>query len=250
MDLMKTLMLYMALLLSGVSGTDAELPKEPVPAVETAAPAEAWTEETTAPAAVPTVSPAETVNYETLRSGSRGQSVTQLQQRLEDLGYYKSKVDGSYGRNTKAAVEAFQRDHGLTADGIAGPKTLAALDALMLPEAQKPLTEAGHTVQADGNTLTLDWYRDEDGCPWVGLAAFAETNGWEVCDGVYRAQPSDVPVAASVSENGCVLTVDGAETAGCAQAWDGEVYVNAAFFEKLGAAVAAEGETLLLYFNR
>lgn len=251
MDLMKTLMLYMALLLSGASGTDAELPREPVPTpvVETAAPSETPAAETPVPSAVPTAAPAETKKYETLRSGSKGQSVLQLQQRLMELGYYGNKLDSSYGKNTKAAVEAFQRDHGLTADGIAGPKTLAALDALIPPEDPHPLTEAGHTVQVNGNELALDWYRDEDGCPWVSLAAFAEKSGWEAYNGAYRAHPSGAQVVSTVSEDGCVLTVDGAETTGCAQVWNGEVFVSAAFFERLGGAAVTDGETLVLRFG-
>jgi lysozyme family protein len=41
--------------------------------------------------------------------------------------------DGSYGRKTRAAVLMFQRDHELDADGIAGPKTIAALEAALIP---------------------------------------------------------------------------------------------------------------------
>lgn len=36
-------------------------------------------------------------------------------------------VDGNAGRRTRAAVRAFQSDHGLDADGLAGPKTITAL---------------------------------------------------------------------------------------------------------------------------
>lgn len=56
-----------------------------------------------------------------------------LQRGLNQLGYRdahdRSLVeDGAYGRGTRAAVTAFQRDHGLHPDGIAGPRTLAAID--------------------------------------------------------------------------------------------------------------------------
>ncbi len=51
----------------------------------------------------------------------------QIQQKLKDLGYYSGSVDGIYGNATRNAVVAFQKANGLTADGVAGPKTIAAL---------------------------------------------------------------------------------------------------------------------------
>lgn len=59
--------------------------------------------------------------------GSRGNEVRQIQTRLKELGYNPGTIDGIYGTNTQNAVKAFQRDKGLSVDGIAGPKTLKAL---------------------------------------------------------------------------------------------------------------------------
>ncbi|MDF1494751.1 spore cortex-lytic enzyme [Caproiciproducens sp. CPB-2] len=59
--------------------------------------------------------------------GSQGAEVKSIQTKLRDQGYYKGKVDGIFGSQTKSAVVSFQKAKGLTADGIAGPKTLAAL---------------------------------------------------------------------------------------------------------------------------
>jgi len=59
--------------------------------------------------------------------GSRGTEVTQIQQRLQELGYDPGTADGIYGTRTQNAVIAFQKDQGLDADGIAGKNTLAAL---------------------------------------------------------------------------------------------------------------------------
>lgn len=56
--------------------------------------------------------------------GSRGDEVRKIQQKLRQLGYYKGAVDGIYGTATKKAVIAFQKNCGITADGIAGAKTL------------------------------------------------------------------------------------------------------------------------------
>lgn len=59
--------------------------------------------------------------------GSRGEEVRQIQTKLRDLGYNPGTIDGIYGKNTQNAVKAFQRDQGLTVDGIAGSRTLKAL---------------------------------------------------------------------------------------------------------------------------
>lgn len=61
------------------------------------------------------------------KSGSRGMEVTLIQSRLKDLGFFNGKVDGVYGAQTTAAVKWFQSRWGLTADGVAGEKTLRAL---------------------------------------------------------------------------------------------------------------------------
>lgn len=59
--------------------------------------------------------------------GSTGQEVRSIQKKLKSWGYYNGEVDGIYGSKTKAAVVYFQKKNGLTADGVAGPKTLAAM---------------------------------------------------------------------------------------------------------------------------
>lgn len=57
----------------------------------------------------------------TLQFGNRGSDVKQVQGKLG------IKVDGHFGLDTLHAVEKFQADHGLTAHGVVGPQTLAAL---------------------------------------------------------------------------------------------------------------------------
>lgn len=59
--------------------------------------------------------------------GSRGDEVRRVQSKLKELGFYTGKVDGIYGTNTRDAVRSFQRSVGITADGIAGQKTLLFL---------------------------------------------------------------------------------------------------------------------------
>ncbi len=63
----------------------------------------------------------------TLKLNSQGTKVSQLQTDLKQLGYYYAKITGNFGAKTEAAVKAFQKAKGLTADGVAGTKTLDAI---------------------------------------------------------------------------------------------------------------------------
>lgn len=63
----------------------------------------------------------------TLQVGSRGQSVTNLQNRLRALGFYRGPITGYYGSLTESAVRDFEASRGLPIDGIADSQTLAAL---------------------------------------------------------------------------------------------------------------------------
>src|SRR5260370_28785171 len=83
----------------------------------------------------------------TLKQGSSGPDVTNLQQKLKDLGFDPNGVDGNFGPGTRDAVIAFQQSKGLQADGIAGPQTLAALQ---LDGADT--TTGAHTGSATGDT--------------------------------------------------------------------------------------------------
>lgn len=70
---------------------------------------------------------ARTVAVAVISQGSRGETVKLIQQKLKRWGYYNGAIDGIYGSATKKAVKNFQSKNGLTADGIVGNKTLAAL---------------------------------------------------------------------------------------------------------------------------
>ncbi len=84
---------------------------------------------TASPTATPTPKPTATPASDVLREGSRGTAVKELQQKLIQLGYLTGKADGVYGPKTVAAVKAFQRAHKLTADGVAGARTLNTLSS-------------------------------------------------------------------------------------------------------------------------
>lgn len=67
------------------------------------------------------------VHTTTLRRGSRGAKVTELQMTLNSLGYNVGSADGVFGGMTSNGVMAFQSAMSLTADGIVGPNTGAAI---------------------------------------------------------------------------------------------------------------------------
>ena len=65
-----------------------------------------------------------------LQRGFKGSdAVRAVQKRLKELGYYSGSADGDFGPATEAAVKAFQRANGLTADGKVGKQTLAKMNA-------------------------------------------------------------------------------------------------------------------------
>lgn len=65
--------------------------------------------------------------YAVSKYGSTGDEVKTLQKKLKELGYYKGEIDGIFGSQTQSAVKSFQRNVGITVDGIAGSQTLLYL---------------------------------------------------------------------------------------------------------------------------
>ena len=76
-----------------------------------------------------------------LRSGSKGPRVTNLQSRLQTLGYYQAEIDGEFGAMTRDAVKAFQQQNGLAADGIVGEDTKELLFSANAKPWSKPEAE-------------------------------------------------------------------------------------------------------------
>ena len=64
-----------------------------------------------------------------IRENSSGATVSKVQTELKALGYYYGQITGNAGPKTVAAIKSFQGKNGLTADGIAGPQTIAKIDA-------------------------------------------------------------------------------------------------------------------------
>jgi Putative peptidoglycan binding domain len=59
------------------------------------------------------------------------EQIKALQQALTSAGYDPGPVDGTFGQRTEAAVTAFQQANGLSADGVVGPETAAALNSAL-----------------------------------------------------------------------------------------------------------------------
>ena len=98
-----------------------------------------------------------------LSYGSRGEDVKKVQQKLKNWGYYKGEVDGVFGSATLAAVKYFQKQNGLAADGIVGPKTAAALGITLGGSAQ--------TATGDVWLLARVIYGEARGEPYKGQVA-------------------------------------------------------------------------------
>lgn len=81
-------------------------------------------------------------NIPTLRRGNQGDEVADLQMLLNSKYGYDLEVDGSFGKATETAVKDFQKKHGLTADGVVGKKTWAALG--VSPEIVTPPVDNGN----------------------------------------------------------------------------------------------------------
>jgi peptidoglycan L-alanyl-D-glutamate endopeptidase CwlK len=82
----------------------------------------------------------------TLSVGSTGPAVRKLQRALRQNGFDPGAIDGVFGLGTQAAVLAFQKSERLLADGVAGPRTQAALE--LVKDDTLPSVIAGVTVAA------------------------------------------------------------------------------------------------------
>ena len=86
-----------------------------------------------------------------LAIGDFGPEVTQIQNRLRELGYLSANATGYFGEETQNAVIQFQRDNRLVQDGIVGPNTVVALIATNQNAISRPL----NTIPVSYTHLTL-----------------------------------------------------------------------------------------------
>ena len=102
--------------------------------------------------------------------GSRGEEVRTIQTKLKRWGYYSGNIDGIYGSQTQSAVRWFQSKNGLSVDGIAGPKTLAAMG---IYNSSGNSSSSGATNSNDLNLLARLVYGEARGEPYTGQVAVA-----------------------------------------------------------------------------
>ena len=101
-----------------------------------------------------------TSEYTSLRFGSEGEAVQQIQRQLRAQGYYQDIVDGIYGSQTARAVAQFQQSRGLKADGIFGLKTWQELNksqknsSFIAP--QDPASSEGSKVEENNPVLSQE----------------------------------------------------------------------------------------------
>lgn len=107
-------------------------------------------EETKAPAVTPPDNSQKAETRPTLRKGSKGDAVKELQTLLNNAGFDCGEIDGDFGKKTLAAVREYQKANGLTLDGVVGAKTWASLDgaktvlkySAVIPDLTKAQAEA------------------------------------------------------------------------------------------------------------
>ncbi len=116
-----------------------------------------------------------TARAEAIYWGSSGATVSQVQQKLADWGYYNGPVDGKFGQSTYEAVVAFQKKNGLTADGVAGKSTFAALGIPFssTTSGAAASSAASTTANSDLELLAHCVYGEARGEPYVGQVAVA-----------------------------------------------------------------------------
>lgn len=134
-----------------------------------------------------------------------GPEVERIQEKLAALGYAPGTIDGIYGATTVAAVRAFQRDHKLEVDGVAGPETKKAIRAAKKPPkgktepikrkasslGQKALDEAKKHIgkkerPMDSNRTEFGKWFGVDGVAWCNIFVsycFAKGAKYTICPG-------------------------------------------------------------------
>ena len=166
-----------------------------------------------------------------IRQNASGETVKRIQTELKALNYYSGKITGNAGEKTVAAIKSFQRKNGLTADGIAGPQTIAKIDAAYESKTGKSSSSAtsssasGLKLNSKGTDVrnlqqdltTLGYYWAEitgnfGARTETAVKRFQEENGL-TADGVAGAKTLNAIAAAVARKGGTSASSSSAGTA-------------------------------------
>lgn len=84
----------------------------------------------------------------TLRAGMSGDDVKFLQESLNSVGNYGINVNGTFDSSTESVVKAFQKNNGLTSDGIVGPMTRNAIMSKLNTSSEASQSKPSSLMQA------------------------------------------------------------------------------------------------------
>jgi peptidoglycan hydrolase-like protein with peptidoglycan-binding domain len=142
----------------------------------------------------------------TLRLGSEGTQVEELQAALADEGYYAGEIDGVFGDETLDAVISFQDESGLEPDGIVGTETLDAL-GLSDGSVADGTTDDDDTTDGVSTSGTTLQYGDQGSLVEELQSALADEGYYfGDIDGVFADETLDAVLAYQEDND---LTVDG-----------------------------------------
>ena len=119
-----------------------------------------------APAAPAAAAPAEAAKGTLYVIGSNGPEVAAIQKKLGEVGFSTGETDGKFGKGTQDAVMAFQKSKNLPADGMVGPKTVAAL-GLSLTSASTAAPAVAAAAPARGGAAAVKDNVAIAGDPWL-----------------------------------------------------------------------------------
>lgn len=154
----------------------------------------------------------------------RGDDVAALQHQLGGLGFDAGRVDGIFGPDTHGAVEEFQRNAGLTPDGVCGPDTMTALRRL-----------GNHCRAAPPVAGIREEERRRGAAAGLAVCRIAIAHGGglgALSRATARALTRERAVATVIAHH------DGANQASAANSWEADVFVGLGMLDAGGVTTA------------
>jgi cell wall-associated NlpC family hydrolase len=236
-----------AAVIGAVSATAALAGSSSATAQAPAAPAASAVGSASAPAAAPAVAPTSSQYTSVkLRSGSRGNAVSYLQERLNSFGA-NLRVDGSFGPATLKAVKNRQSAAGIGVDGVVGPKTWNALSGSgsSAPSTSQPklrqgdrgaavktlqsqLNARGASIAVDGSfgPATTKAVRALQSAAGIGVDAVVGPKTWNALYGSASIPSGGTGASTGTSINGSAVVAAARAQLGVRYTWGGSSPAN------------------------